>query len=127
MDLESIRAYCLSLPGTTEDVKWETTLCFCIGGKIFAMTGFSSSPIGISLKASEEEFVELCDRVGFRPAPYLARNNWVHVDDAGPLPANELQYLLNHSYELVVARLPKKVQQNLRGGGRQEGAEVEGD
>jgi hypothetical protein len=37
MDIEILRQICLSFPATTEDVKWETNLCFCAAGKIFCI------------------------------------------------------------------------------------------
>ncbi len=39
MNLEHLRKYCLSFPGVTEDVKWGNDLCFCVGEKMFCVTG----------------------------------------------------------------------------------------
>ena len=36
MDVETFREYCLSLPGTTEGMKWDH-LCFMIEEKIFVI------------------------------------------------------------------------------------------
>ncbi len=116
MDFDAIRSFCLSLPGATEDVKWENDLCFCVAGKMFVVTGFSRSPVSMIVKAADEEFADLCDRVGFSPAPYLARNKWVRIEDARQLPAEELKRLLRTSYDRVVAALPKRTQREIAGG-----------
>jgi len=43
MDLEEIRALCLSFPGATEDVKWGNDLTFSVGKKMFAVTGLDTA------------------------------------------------------------------------------------
>jgi predicted DNA-binding protein (MmcQ/YjbR family) len=35
MDLEQLEAFCLQLPFTAMDVKWEHLLCFTLKGKMF--------------------------------------------------------------------------------------------
>jgi predicted DNA-binding protein (MmcQ/YjbR family) len=56
----------------------------------------------------------LIERHGVIPAPYLARAHWValETDDAIPLP--ELRSRLKTAYELVFAKLPKKVRAGLK-------------
>ena len=41
MNIEQLRKYCLSFPHATEDVKWGNDLCFCVGGKMFCVTGLA--------------------------------------------------------------------------------------
>jgi len=50
MTIESLRKYCLSFPGATEDIKWGADLCFCVGAKMFCVTGVDSMQSGISVK-----------------------------------------------------------------------------
>jgi predicted DNA-binding protein (MmcQ/YjbR family) len=45
----------------------------------------------------------------------MARAQWVSLEPGTSLPAAELKRLLRQSYDLVVARLPKKMQAELRG------------
>src|SRR5438132_11719536 len=80
MNIETLRNICKSLPGVTEDVKWEDDLCFLIAGKIFCITGFDS-PLMVSLKVPDEEFEGLIASEGISPAPYLARYKWVLIKD----------------------------------------------
>ena len=77
MDIESIRRCCLAFPHATENVQWGYDLCFKIDGKLFAVTPLEPAPVRLSFKASPENFVELCERPGIIPAPYMARAQWV--------------------------------------------------
>ena len=50
---------------------------------------------------------------GITQAPYCAKRHWVRVGDLGALPTPELKRRIRRSYDLVVAKLPKKVQASL--------------
>jgi predicted DNA-binding protein (MmcQ/YjbR family) len=104
--LQEIRNYCLKLKGTTEDIKWEDHLCFCVGEKMYLVTAF---------KASDEDFEELITREGIIPAPYMARHKWVHVDNIERFSFEELSSYSQKSYELVKSKLPKKLQKEIEG------------
>ena len=110
MDQESTRAYCLSFPNVTEEVLWGNDLVFKIGGKMFAVIGLAAaSDHCMSLKCTPEKFAELIERNGVVPAPYVARYHWVALDRFNALNEKELKSLLRNAYELVFAKLPKKV------------------
>jgi predicted DNA-binding protein (MmcQ/YjbR family) len=115
MDLESLRKYCLSMPGATEDIKWGHDLCFSVVEKMFCVTGVDGDS-HTSFKVTDEEFEELTARPGIIPAPYMARNKWVAVQDLAALSHDEWKRLVKQSYELIVAKLPKKVQETLKAG-----------
>ena len=112
MNIEVLRQVCLSFPGATEDVKWETNLCFCIGGKIFCIANLNP-PHTFSFKVKDEAFEELIETDGFSPAPYLARAKWVLVADSLRLNKSELLNYLQQSYELIKAKIPKKLLKNM--------------
>lgn len=112
MDIETLQAFCHVLPATTEDVKWGSDLCFCIGAKMYCVTGFSPTA-GVSFKATEEDFYQLTARDGIIPAPYLARNMWVYVKDKNALTRAEWEQYIRQSYELVRDKLPKKLKKEL--------------
>ena len=61
MKLEALRKFCLALPHATEDVKWGDDLCFCVGEKMFCVTGLESPESGISLKCTPEAFADLVE------------------------------------------------------------------
>jgi len=108
MTLEAIQQICKSFDDVTEDIKWEDHLCFIVGGKMFLITSPDQSPVTASFKVSAENFELLSEREGFKPAPYLARYQWIWVDDISRLATKEWKPLLQSAYELVKARLPKK-------------------
>jgi predicted DNA-binding protein (MmcQ/YjbR family) len=116
MDIEALRRFCLDFPHTTENVQWGCDLCFKVDGKLFAVTPLEPAPVQLSFKCSPENFAELCERPGIRPAPYMARAQWVSLEQLNTLPDAELRQLLAESYRLVWARLPKKRQQELSAG-----------
>lgn len=105
----------MKLPHTTEEVLWGGDLVFKIGGKMFAVTALDPGPVCLSFKCTPETFAELTERPGIIPAPYSARYHWVALESEDALPAAEIKRLIGESYELVLARLPKKTQAVLRG------------
>jgi predicted DNA-binding protein (MmcQ/YjbR family) len=113
MDLEGIRKYCLSLPHATEGMQWGDNLLFRIGEKIFAIVALDQAPPQLAFKCTPEEFAELVEREGIIPAPYMARNHWVLLESPDALPRAELKRLVKDSYEMVAAKLPKKVRVEL--------------
>ncbi len=115
MDIEAIRRCCLAFPHATENVQWGYDLCFKIDGKLFAITPLEPAPVRLSFKASPENFAELCERPGIIPAPYMARAQWVALQQLNAVPDSELRELLRESYKMVFARLPKKRQLDLQG------------
>jgi predicted DNA-binding protein (MmcQ/YjbR family) len=114
MNIDDIKSICKKLPGTTEDIKWEHDLCFSVGGKMYCVTGLSEVPVGASFKVTDESFEEVSARPGFRPAHYVARYKWVTVEDVKKISKKELQQFISQSYELVKAKLPKKVRENIK-------------
>ncbi len=114
MTLEQLRAYCLGLPGATEDIKWGADLCFCVGAKMFAITGVDTAEVrGVSLKTSPELFPDLCERSGVKPAPYLARYKWVYIETFDDFSDKELKELIRLSYDLVMGKLPAKIKKTI--------------
>jgi predicted DNA-binding protein (MmcQ/YjbR family) len=112
MDVDQLRTFCLSLPAVTEDIKWDNDLVFSVGGKMFCVASLDP-PFKCSFKVRDEEFDELSQQNGFFPAPYMARAKWVLVADANRLRASEWQNYITQSYELVKAKLTKKIKQEL--------------
>lgn len=113
MDIEKVRAYCLSFPNVTEDVQWENDLLFRIGKKMFAVAALEASDHVLSFKCTPEKFAELTERDGIVPAPYVARYHWVALESFDALKEAELKALLRNSYEMVLAKLPKKLREQL--------------
>ena len=99
--------HCRSLPGTTEDIKWENDLVFSVGGKMYAMFD-PARPDTPSLKCDAFDFARLTTLDGIRPAAYLARAGWVAlVERPDALPLDETIALLTKSHDLVMAQPPE--------------------
>jgi predicted DNA-binding protein (MmcQ/YjbR family) len=113
MLIEDIQNICKKFPHVTEDVKWETHLCYCVGEKMFIITSPDTIPVNASFKVDEEDFAELTEKEGFIPAPYLARYKWIHVDNISRLSNKQWDEYLKKAYELVKAKLPAKKKKEL--------------
>ncbi|MEJ5996147.1 MmcQ/YjbR family DNA-binding protein [Pedobacter sp. Du54] len=109
MDIESFREYCLSLPGTTEGMKWEH-LCFMIEEKIFVIIAIEEGN-SFSTKCDPEEFDELTSRDGIKQAYHMAKRQWIQIDNLEVLNDAELKKRVETSRALVLAKLPKKIQE----------------
>ena len=112
MDIEFIRKICLSLPATTEDVKWDNDLVFSVASKMFCAVSLDP-PFKCSFKVADEAYEELSRQPGFAPAPYMARARWVMVNNPALLKGSEWEAFLAGSYELVKAKLTKKTRAEL--------------
>ncbi len=113
--LDWVREFCLSLPHTTEKVRWEHNLLFCVGEKMYCVANLDPalSPSRFAFKCTREKFAELVEVEGIIPAPYMARNHWVSVTDLNCLRQAELKNHIRDSYRLVFDKLPKNTQARL--------------
>ena len=109
MNVDWVRERCLSFPHATEQVTWGIDLTFRIAGTICAVTVLEPARVWLSFKCAPETFAELTERPGIIPAPYMARAQWVALETRDALAVSELTELLQHSYDMVAAKLPKKV------------------
>jgi predicted DNA-binding protein (MmcQ/YjbR family) len=116
MNIDQLRKLCLSFPGTTEQIQWGDDLLFKVGGKMFAVTRLEPAKVWLSLKANPENFAELTERPGVIPAPYLARAKWISLETPDALPDAEIAELVRQSYELVLAKLPRKMRESVANG-----------
>ena len=116
MNIDQLRKLCLSFPGATEQIQWGDDLLFKVGGKMFAVARLEPAKVWLSLKASQENFAELTERPGVIPAPYLARAKWIALESPDALPAGEIAQLLRESYELVLAKQPRKLRESIASG-----------
>jgi len=107
VDVDSIRAYCLSFPQATENLQWGDDLCFKIGGKIFTTLALTAVPQKLCFKCTPETFADLIEREDIHPAPYVGRYKWVILDRLDALRTDELRDLIGQSYEMVAAKAPK--------------------
>jgi len=115
MRLASLRQFALSLPQTTVVRQWGECLVFKVAGKMFFLVALDGETIdGVIFKCTPEEFDDLTGIDGIAQAPYCAKRLWVRVSDLSALPPAELERRIRRSFDLVVAKLPKKIQATLR-------------
>jgi predicted DNA-binding protein (MmcQ/YjbR family) len=115
MNIEAFREYCLSKKGVTEEFPFdESTLVFKVMGKMFALTGLERIPFSVNLKCDPDRAIELREyHPEIIPGYHMSKKHWNTVNFSGSLPTNMIIELINHSYDLVVSGLTKKVKQEL--------------
>jgi predicted DNA-binding protein (MmcQ/YjbR family) len=114
MNIEVFREYCLSFPGTTEDMPFgDQTLVFKVAGKIFALTGLEPFE-RINLKCDPEYAVELREQYDgvIIPGYHMNKKHWNTIQVAD-LSHDFVLELTKHSYDLVRKGLAKKVREEL--------------
>ncbi|MEO6002255.1 MAG: MmcQ/YjbR family DNA-binding protein [Opitutus sp.] len=114
MRLPALKTYALSLPHTTVVKQWGECLVYKVGGKMFLIIALDADTIdGAVFKCTPDEFDRLTDIDGITQAPYCAKRHWVRIGDLDALPATELNRRIRRSYDLVVAKLTKKLRHEL--------------
>jgi predicted DNA-binding protein (MmcQ/YjbR family) len=115
MRLEDFKTLAASLPQTTVVKQWGENLVFKVVGKMFLIVSLDGTLAESAIfKCTPEEFDDLTEIDGVTQAPYCAKRHWVQVGDLAVLSAAEFERRIRHSYDLVVAKLPKKIQATLR-------------
>ena len=115
MNIEEFRDYCLAKKGVTEETPFgPDTLVYKVMGKMFALTGIDTFEF-INLKCDPDRAIELRESYsGIKPGYHMNKKLWNSVyifDDVG----DDLMYeLIDHSYDLIVASLTKKLQAELK-------------
>jgi len=115
MNRDEFNAFCASLPQTTHVIQWGNADVWKVGGKVFGICGWNDGRDAFTFKASDIAFEVLQDQPGIRPAPYLASRGmkWLQHYDAPGLPDDQLRDHILMSYDMVVAKLTKKLRADL--------------
>jgi predicted DNA-binding protein (MmcQ/YjbR family) len=114
MNIEEYCDYCLAKPGVTESFPFdENTLVFKVMGKMFALAdveGFNS----INLKCDPEKAILLREQFdAVQPGYHMSKTHWNTVLVNADAPDKKIYEWIDHSYELVVKSLTKKLQAEL--------------
>ena len=114
MNIESIREYCISKPGVAESFPFgEDTLVFKVGGKIFLLTSLNN-PTSFNAKCNPEKAVLLREQHSeIIPGYHMNKKHWNTISYNQNLSETLLKELIDHSYELVFASLPKTIQSHI--------------
>ncbi|OJV13011.1 MAG: MmcQ-like protein [Dyadobacter sp. 50-39] len=116
MNLETLRDYCLKLPGVTEELPFgPDTLVFKVMGKVFLLTPLDSPQHSFNAKCDPEKAEELREKYpDVKPGYHMNKKHWNTVHVTGSIPSEELFSWVKDSYDLVAASLPKKTQLELK-------------
>lgn len=115
MILADFCAHCLSLPAVEETTPFgPEVIVYKVGGKMFATAAPDEMPHRVNLKCDPERALELRDRYeDITPGFHMNKKHWNTLNLGGRLPKALVKELIEHSYQLVVASLPKKVRGSL--------------
>lgn len=121
MNIDNFRTYCLQKPGTTEEFPFDNqTLVFKVMGKMYALSGLDSWEAGeprINLKCDPERALELRGEYpeSILPGWHMNKHHWNTVVLNGEISLSQLYEFVDHSYELIVNSLTKKLKEELKG------------
>ena len=106
---DQVIAQCLAKSGSVEDYPFgDEVAVFKVAGRMFALVPLSPTPGSISLKCDPDLGADLRARfAAITPGYHLNKRHWNTVNLDGSVPDEELLDLIDHSYDLVVARLTK--------------------
>ena len=99
--------YCLAKPGAWRDEPWEGDVVAKVGNKIFAFLGNETA---IGLKCGDRETADLLlDRYqgAASKMAYIGKHGWNTFQLDGTIAPDEIKDLIDTSYNLIVAKLPK--------------------
>ncbi len=120
MNIEQLREYCLKKKAVTEDFPFDAeTLVFKVLGKVFALIGlgkWEAGQKGINLKCDPDYAEELRGEYGaIQPGYHMNKKHWNTIDlTSDEISTIFLTQLIDHSYDMVVKGMPKKMRDNLQ-------------
>ncbi|WP_369236905.1 MmcQ/YjbR family DNA-binding protein [Streptomyces sp. R21] len=110
MTPQQLRTFCLSFNATVEDFPFNPdTSVFKVLGKLFALTHLDGKPLTVNLKCDPDDAVRLREEYPglIIPGWHMNKRHWNTVTVDGELPDRLVRELIEDSYDLVVAGLPK--------------------
>lgn len=114
MTYDEFNHFCSALPATTYVMQWGESHVWKVGGKVFAIGGWSKdSQPAFTFKVSELNFELLREEPGFRPAPYMAARGMKWIQQYEAIEDEQLKYYLTESHRIVSVGLTKKKQKEL--------------
>jgi predicted DNA-binding protein (MmcQ/YjbR family) len=118
MDVQQYNQFCASLTAVTYVVQWGDAHVWKVGGKVFAVGGWSDeagSVFGVTFKTTPDEYEFLVEMPGLRPAPYLASRGftWVQNYAVPGLADDDLMEQIQESHRIVGEGLSKIKQREL--------------
>jgi predicted DNA-binding protein (MmcQ/YjbR family) len=114
--LKGITALLCAKPGASSSYPFGPgALVFKVGGKMFALLGDDETPLTMNLKCDPDQALAL--RAAYKsimPGYHMSKRHWNTVTLDGTLSDGLVREMIEHSYELVVASLPKATREKLK-------------
>ncbi len=114
MNIEDLRDYCISKKGVTESFPFDKeTLVFKVMNKMFLLTNINKE-LSMNVKCDPEKAIELREQYSsVLPGWHMNKKHWNTVNIDGRISDDQLKEWIDHSYDLIVASLTKKLQNEL--------------
>jgi predicted DNA-binding protein (MmcQ/YjbR family) len=116
MNYDEFNQFCRALPATTHVVQWGNADVWKIGGKVFAIGGWSKEgQSAFTFKTSNLNYEFLSDLEGYIPAPYFANRGmkWIQQTGTDGKLDEDLRYYVSESYRIVSKSLTKRKQEEI--------------
>ncbi len=119
MNIEQLREHCLSKKRTTEEFPFdEHTLVFKVLGKMFViapLNKWEKEEATITLKCDPNYTIELREEYeSIYAGPYVSNKHWNTISIyKGELKPQFIIELIDHSYDMVVKGMTKKMRAQL--------------
>jgi predicted DNA-binding protein (MmcQ/YjbR family) len=115
MSRDDVLRYCTARRAAVEDFPFgDGVAVFKVGGKMFALVSLEDPAGLVTLKCDPDLALELRDlHPAVRPGYHTNKRHWNSVDLDVPLDPDDLREMIDHSYDLVVGALPKRLRASL--------------
>jgi len=113
---DDVIGLCTGQPGAVEDYPFgDGVAVFKVAGKMFALVPLDGSP-SVNLKCDPSLALELRARYrAVRPGYHQDKRHWNTVELDHSIPDDEVREMVEHSYALVAAALPRRQRDQLPG------------
>jgi predicted DNA-binding protein (MmcQ/YjbR family) len=111
----ALKKLCLSFPGASETFPFGPEhSVFKVEGKLFAISALERSPLSVSLKCEPELAAQLrAAHAAIAPGYHLNKRHWNTVTLDGSVPDEMVRDMVEDSYDLIVAAMPRAVRERL--------------
>ena len=116
MNIETIREYCITKKEVSESFPFdESTLVFKVFDKMFALLSLEGDS-NLNLKCDPEWAVELREKYSFiTPGYHMNKQHWNSIDLVETGSEKLIFEMIDHSYQLVVNKLPSSKREQIIG------------
>lgn len=117
MNIEELREYCITQKSVSEELPFgPDTLVFKVAGKVFLLVGLDQvDQLSFNVKCDPEYAVELREKYEqtVLPGYHMNKKHWNTVFANRELADDILFKLIDHSYDLIVKALPKRLREEI--------------